>query len=593
MKLKKIVALATSAVMAVSLLASCGTSSTQGHIEQDGKTIYTYYLNMYTQDSKGYAEGQDTNFAQLIREKFNVQLEYDRIPRGDWETKTNLSYAVGNEADVTTGGKEPQYKKWASEDYLAPIPEEAYTGDDCILKDWKALWSEEDFKDVLALAKSSDGELYYLPTLRQEKAQMCWDYRKDVFDQLGIKEFPKTIDELYDVCAKLKAAYPDKIIISCNGMGTTSPGSAITGFFQAYWIPELILTQHSYVDPVTGEYVPYALTTDAAREMYKTLKRFNDAGFIDKEIFSIDKDTFSSRLAQDNCFITYNYVYNIEDFTKKTKGTNAGKNAEWAWTANMVTAYPEKGTIFKRDPLYSNWGPAFSDGIQEDPDRFNALLNMFNWFATEEGQLYNTYGVKEDDPDEIKAGVAPGNYSYSMVNGEPQFNPGWYDESNPETDKDEDKLLTVEYGSMGSQFKKEQHMFDSIRGKEVEALYDAFMAQPNYYYFDQIPMRYNEEEEQRFADLEIALNAKRDEYIQRFFTGDVDPNNDADWNMYISDMNKVGLQEFIELQKTVYERTKAEIEKEEAELAAAEAEADGEAAPADAAAPAEEAPVAE
>ena len=80
MKLKKIVALATSAVMAVSLLASCGSSSTQGHIEQDGKTIYTYYLNMYTQDSKGYAEGQDTNFAQLIREKFNVQLEYDRIP---------------------------------------------------------------------------------------------------------------------------------------------------------------------------------------------------------------------------------------------------------------------------------------------------------------------------------------------------------------------------------------------------------------------------------------------------------------------------------------------------------------------------------
>lgn len=137
---------------------------------------------------------------------------------------------------------------------------------------------------------------------------MCWDYRKDVFDQLGITEFPKTIDELYDVCAKIKAAYPDKIIISCNGMGTTSPGSALTGFFQAYWIPELILTQHSYVDPVTKEYVPYALTTDNAREMYKTIKKFNDAGFMDKEILSLDKDTFSSRLAQDNCFITYNYV---------------------------------------------------------------------------------------------------------------------------------------------------------------------------------------------------------------------------------------------------------------------------------------------
>ena len=98
-------------------------------------------------------------------------------------------------------------------------------------------------------------------------------------------------------------------------------------------------------------------------------------------------------------------------------------------------------------------------------------------------------------------------------------------------------------------------------------------------------MRYDEDEEQRFADLETALNFKRDEYIQRFFTGDVDPNNDADWNRYISDMNAVGLQEFIELQKTVYERTKKAIEEEEAEMAAAE----GDAAPA----AASEAPAAE
>lgn len=567
MKVKKIVALATSVVLASSLLASCGTANRESY-EENGETIYTYYLNMYTQDNNEYAEGQDTNFAQVLKEKFNIELQYDRIPRGDWETKTNLSYAVGNEADVTTGGKEPQYKKWASEDYLDPIPAEAYTGDDCLLKDWKALWSEEEFNDVLALAKSSDGELYYLPTLRQEKAQMCWDYRKDVFDALGITEFPKTIDELYDVCMQIKAAYPDKIIISSNGMGTTSPGSAITGFCQAYWMPELVMTQHSYVDPVTNEYVPYALTTDNAREMYKTIKKFNDSGLIDKEIFTVDRDTFSTRLAQDNCFITYNYVYNIEDFTKKTKGTNPDKQAEWAWSANMVTAFPEKGTIYKRDPLYSNWGPAFSAGISENMDRYNALLSMFNWFATEEGQLYNTYGVKETDPEELKLGVT--DFSYHMEGDEPVYNEGWYDESNPATDKDEDKTLAGVYGSMGSQFKKEQHMFDNIRGEVVEELYQAFQAQPNYYYFEQIPMRYTEEEEKRYADLEIALNAKRDEYIQRFFTGDVDPNSDSDWNRYISDMKAVGLDEFVELQTTVYERTKAQVEQEEADAAAAE-----------------------
>ncbi len=575
-QLKKIVALATAAVLTVSVLSSCGEANRESY-EEDGQTYYSYWLNMYTQYSRGYAEGEEANFAQVLKAKFNIVLNYDRIPRGDWETKTNLSYAVGNEADITTGGKEPQYKKWATEGYLDPIPEEAYTGDDCILKDWKALWSEEDFQSVLALAKSSDGQLYYLPSLRQEKAQMCWDYRKDVFDALGIKEFPSTIDELYEVCLKIKEAYPDKIIISNIGMGTTSPGSAITGFMQAYWMPELVLTWHSYVDPITGEYVPYALTTDNAREMYKTIKKFYDAGLIDKETFSVDTDAFSTRLANDNCFITYNYVYNIDSFNTKTKGTNADKKSEWAWTSTMVTAFPEKGTIYKKDPLYSNWGPAFSAGISDDMDRYNAILTAFNWFATEEGQLYNTYGVKEDDPEELKLGVAEDNYSYYMdADGNPHFNEGWYDESNPETDKDEDKLLTLEYGSMGSTFKKQQYMFESIRGELTEQLYEEFSSKDNYYYFEQIPMRYTEEEEERFADLETALNAKRDEYIQRFFTGDVDANSDADWEMYISDMNKVGLQEFIEIQTTVYERTKAEVEQEEAEYAAAEAAADAE-----------------
>lgn len=550
MKLKRVIALASSVVLATSLLASCGGTNS-GYTDESGNQVYTYTLNMYTQDSIEYAEGKNTEFAKRMMDKFNVVLNYDRIPRGDWETKTNISYSTGNEADITTGGKEPQYKKWATDDYLEPIPKEAFTGDDAILKDWRGLWEEEDFDKVLSLAKSSDGELYYLPTKRQEKVQMCWDYRKDVFTDLNI-EFPKTIDELYDACVKIKAAYPDKIIISTNGMGSAgSPGSAITGFCQAYWMPELIMTQHSYVDPKTAEYVPYAMTTDNAREMYITIKKFNDAGFIDKELFTIDKENFSSRLAQDNCFITYNYVYNVNDFNKKTKGTNADKVSDWAWSGDMITAYPDKGTIYKKDPLYSNWGPAFSTGIAEDMDRYNKILEMFNWFATEEGLMYMTYGVEGE--------------SYDIVDGTPKMKEGWFDESNPATDKKKDKTLSGVFGAFGSQFAKEETMFKAIRGKEIDELWDAFSTADNYYYFDQIPMRYTETEEKRFADLETALNAKRDEYLQRFFSGDVDPTKDADWNRYISDMNAVGLEEFTEMQEKVYVRTQEEVQKELAE----------------------------
>ncbi len=105
-----------------------------------------------------------------------------------------------------------------------------------------------------------------------------------------------------------------------------------------------------------------------------------------------------------------------------------------------------------------------------------------------------------------------------------------------------------------------------MRGAQCDILYDNFMSQPGYYYFDQIPMRYNDEEESKFRDLEVALNAKRDEYIQKFFSGNADPTKDSDWQQYISDMNKVGLQEFVELQTNVYERTKEIVEKEKQEM---------------------------
>ena len=58
-------------------------------------------------------------------------------------------------------------------------------------------------------------------------------------------------------------------------------------------------------------------------------------------------------------------------------------------------------------------------------------------------------------------------------------------------------------------------MFDNIRGKKVEALWDAFQAQDKYYYFDQIPMRYTEDEEQKFGDLERQLLTLREMNISR------------------------------------------------------------------------------
>lgn len=534
MKSKRVMALLLTAALAIPMAAGCNKRPTE-EIDEAGNKTYLYTFNMYTQDDNEYPEGEDIVFNKFIKEKFGIKFQYDRIPRTDWETKTNTYFATGSEPDITIGGKEPNYKAWGKDMYLAPIDVDK-------LPNWKALWGDK-VDEVVALASNSDGNLYYLPTVRQEKTQMCWLYREDTFKELGI-DFPQTADEFYEACKKIKEKYPDKIVISSNGQKK----SALTGFFQMFWIPELILQSQSCIDPVTGEFIPYAMTTDNAREMYKFINKLYAENLIDKQIMSIEKDTFYSRCAQNNAYLTYNYVYNVDTFNKKTNVN--GNTGNWAWSGDMVTAYPDKGTIFKKDPLYSNWGPAFSRKLLDTPERYDAVLKYYDWCASPEGQLFTTYGLTDEEAAEYGA-----EGSYEMVNGQPEVKEGWYHEV---TNSKGDKINKI-YGTLANTFIKHPKMFQEVRGNQIDKLWDAFMSHDNYYYFEEFPMRYTDDEEDDKTDLETALNAKRDEYMARFFMGESDPNSDKDWNQYISDMKKVGLDKYIELQKTVYERTKAEV----------------------------------
>lgn len=608
-----ITALALTAASAVSL-TGCGNINTGVSFEENGKKIYGYKFNMYVQDDSKYPETHDNEFDSRLKEKFNIYMDYDRIPRTDWETKTNTYFATGDAPDITTGGKEPNYKRWAQDQQLMPVADS--------LEDLQAKMPNyvkifgDSMEDVYNLASSADGKLYYLPSLRQEKAQMCWLYRKDIIDpvlkELGMKEFPKTTDDFLSLCIALKEKYPDKIIISSNGQKKSS----LTGFFQAFGMPELILSEYSYVER-DGSYVPFALTTDNARKMYSFLKKLHDIGAIDNEILSLEKDKFYSRCATDNAFITYNYVYNADTFTKKTNvdGKEGGK---WTYTSNMLTNDQERGTVFKRDPAYSNWGPAFATSCNSEPGKFERMLDMYDFFASKAGQLYSTYGIEGDsynlvtvdeykdmEKAKIDKKVADGKTAADKAEAEkkkiddfvvpedwkvtkedmtyhgrefldgqiiadterelqdgveyvPVVADGYYHQN----DNSKGVKITEKMGIFSQVFIKYPKLFYENRGKQIEGLYEEFMKKmetDNYYYIESVPMRYTSEEQDTMTDLQTAIATKRDEYMARFLLGNMDPDNDADWNKYISDMNRVGLEKFEKLQSTVYERTKADL----------------------------------
>lgn len=602
------------AASSVASLAGCGNINTGVSFEENGKKIYGYKFNMYVQDDVKYPETHDNEFDTRLKEKFNMYLDYDRIPRTDWETKTNTYFATGDAPDVTTGGKEPNYKGWAQDQQLMPVAD-SYEDLQEKMPNYVKLFGDK-MEDVYNLSASADGKLYYLPSLRQEKAQMCWLYRQDLVDpvikELGMDGFPETTDEFLLLCEALTKKYPGHIIISSNGQKKSS----LTGFFQAFGMPELILSDYSYVER-DGSYVPFALTTENARKMYIFLKKLHDMGAIDNEILSIEKDKFYSRCATDNALITYNYVYNADSFTSKTNvdGKTGGK---WVYTSNMLTNDPARGTVFKRDPAYSNWGPAFSLSCDSEPGKFERMLDMYDFFASKAGQLYSTYGLegesynlltideyKDSEKAKIDKKLADGKMKPEKADAEkakidgfvvpedwkvkkedltyhgreafdgmvfaetkrelqdgveyvPVVADGYYHQN----DNSKGTKINEKLGMFSQVFIKYPKLFYENRGKQIEGIYNEFMDKvenDNYYYIESVPMRYTSDEQDILTDVQTALATKRDEYMARFLLGNMDPENDNDWNKYISDMKRVGLERFEELQTTVYNRTKAEL----------------------------------
>jgi len=303
---------------------------------------------------------------------------------------------------------------------------------------------------------------------------------------------------------------------------------------------------------------------------------------------------------------------------------NGKTGGKWTYTTNMLTNDPSRGTVFKKDPAYSNWGPAFATTCNSEPGKYEHVLNLYDFFASKPGQLYSTYGVEGESyklvtideykelekakidkklkadasaediakaekkkadvdafevPDDWKITKAELTYEgrpESPIQGKiaspikteledgveyvPVVADGWYHQQ----DNSKGTKINEKLGMFSQVFTKHPKLFYENRGKSIEGIYKDFMKKietDNYYYIESVPMRYTSDEQDAVTDLTTTLTTKRDEYIARFLMGNMDPRKDEDWNHYISDMKRVGLERFEDLQKTVYERTKADLAK--------------------------------
>lgn len=490
--------------------AGCGKQAADGGDD----TVYKYTVSHYIEGDTALPSGE-TEFSKLLKEKFNIELDYELVPRTNWEEKVNLLFASGDEPDVVTGGKEPLYKKWGSKGYIQPID---VTGMDNYL----SYWTEDEWKKIRSLATTNDDKLFYLPSVTSNKAGGNWAYRKDLFDEVGVTEFPKTTEELKTALVKIHEKHPDKIIYNDK-----------TSHYQWFWIPELALNESSYVDPVTNEYVPYAFVTDRARDMFGFFHELYQEGLIDREIMSSTGQRTQEKIASGSIIMTFGDPGMTESYNTLTR--KAEPQANWVSTPQMITAYPDRGTIFKHTAYYANWGPAFTYKVEGD--RLDRIKKYFDWCATDEGMKVFTFGFE---------GV-----TYDTVDGKATLHSDIYDKrTNP------NGYRLIKWGvpsTVTSKFKAHPDSVDPKTQAAFDATGEFQFNEPNYYFFDYFAMNYSEEDDAARTDLETAVKEVKDRYEAMFIMGEKDPREDAIWQEYLSAMDNAGLQELSDIKSRTYE----------------------------------------
>jgi putative aldouronate transport system substrate-binding protein len=95
-----------------------------------------------------------------------------------------------------------------------------------------------------------------------------------------------------------------------------------------------------------------------------------------------------------------------------------------------------------------------------------------------------------------------------------------------------------------------QYYYGSTLGDTSLAYFSE--AHPQYY----LPtLSYLPEEQEEITDIQILWPELVLEWTMNFITGALDPNDDAAWQSYVDEMNNQGLETYLEMAQTAYERT--------------------------------------
>lgn len=563
---RKILAVFLALCMSMSL-AACnggGTSSTSGSTESGAEASGTTAETPENFNAEGlpivnepitvdtWIEGgtdidwTNNGFVNTVAEESGIQMEITAVSGADSVTQRNLRLASGNFPDVfmldwtsiMTFTDIMQYG--VQEQILAPIDQyiEPYSENM-----GRILEEHPDFADPIT---ATDGHIYGFP--RFSECYHCLAYpkfyiRQDWLDALNL-EMPTTTDELKDVLTAFVTQDP-------NGNGQADEIGLLGGTdFNLMLEYGIIGNSFVTVKPdfwlytPDGENIDISVTTDAYRDGLIYLNDLYANGLIDPTSFTNDSDQFAQTvrlepyivgmyccdhigMGYDNANVDEAKNYQIVPVLEGPDGVrqqsqNSGEGQIQGFHAVMTVACENPEAVFRMIDHYF----------------YDDYWNMYRFHGPE--------GTGWDYAEEGAKNVFGGPATYVI---------------NQLSSDESDALVTANGFAPGPQADLAEFRAASLPYVEGDALY-----QPENYeqrialdtmdllnYIPDWNLQYSvfidPENANEYADIQTNLNSYIRSATVQFIMGDRDPNNDADWETYLSELDGYQIDRYLELYK--------------------------------------------
>lgn len=515
-------------------LAACSDKKSDKQAEEDldnvnksGMPIVDDEIEMDFFAGHAATTADDWNDVLILNEyedMTNIDIEWEQVQTDGLEEKRNLALSSKTLPDAFYGSYLPisDLQKYGKQETLIPLNDLI----DEYAPNLKAIFEENP--DIEKGVTFPDGNIYSLPTIYSPDflsnliGAKPW-INKEWLDELGMDN-PETTDELYEY---LKAVKETEL----NGSGENDeiPLGSVSMDRIIHWVAGAfgignkgnVLNPLMDEDPDTGDLRFYP-TSDNYKEMLEYLNKLYSEELIEQSIYSLETDQFLAN-GSDNLYGATQFFNPIELFGEEVgQDFVGGKALEGPHGDKMYTG------------VTSPVNELGSFAITSDNEHPAATVRWMDYFYGDDGAKLFNMGVEGETYEETEDG------------------PELMDKI---TDSDEGLTTTQEMakyliapgGGHPGIIKEEYFNGSEVSEDDLEVADDLESYLP-----EEIWPRftYTEDESKELESLED-ISKYVDEMKDKFISG---KESFSEWDKYLDELDKMGLDDFMEIQEEALER---------------------------------------